>query len=91
MAFLLMHLHEIEPVSNRICLTELQKMRGFSFHRKGNKDAALPVHLDWLSLKLKVVETQTKPPTTIDLYMNSFTQEQQREPRKCLQLALPMT
>jgi len=51
MVFLLTHLCEIEPVSNRICLEELQKMRGFSFHGKGYKEAALPAHLDWLSLK----------------------------------------
>ena len=48
----------------------------------------------WIGCRLNhkaVVESQTKPPTTIDLYMNSFTQERRREPRKCHQLALPMT
>ena len=47
----LTHLCEIEPVSNRICLEELKKARGFSFHGKGNKGAALIIHLDWFSLK----------------------------------------
>jgi len=49
--FLLMYLCKIEPVFNRICLEELQKMHRFSFHGKGNKEVAQPVHLDWLSLK----------------------------------------
>ena len=84
----LTHLCEIEPVSNRICLEELKKARGFSFHGKGNKGAALILHLDWFV----VVKNQTKLPATKIRqvrYMNSFTHERWREPGSVFSLRCP--
>ena len=40
MVFLLTHFCEIEPVSSRIILEELKKVRWFSFRGKSNKEAA---------------------------------------------------
>ena len=40
MVFLLMHFCEIEPVSSRIFLDKLKKVRWFSFRGKSNKEAA---------------------------------------------------
>ena len=40
MVFLLTHFCEIEPVSSRIFLEELKKVRWFSFRGKSNKEAA---------------------------------------------------
>ena len=41
MVFLLTHFCEIEPVSSRIFLEELKKVRWFDFPGKCNKEAAL--------------------------------------------------
>ena len=43
LVFLLTHLCEIEPVSSRIFLEELEKARWFSFREKGDKKAS-PVY-----------------------------------------------
>ena len=39
MVFLLMHFCEIEPVSSRIFLEELKKVRWFSFRGRSSKEA----------------------------------------------------
>jgi len=64
------------------------------FFFTGRATKKRPCLFIWIGCRLNhktVVESQTKSPTTIDLYMNSFTQERQREPRKCLQLAPTVT
>ena len=91
MVFLLTHFCEIEPVLSRIFLSRGVKEGALVFFSREEQQRSCPCLYIWICCRSShktVVETQTKPTTTIGLHMNSTTTDRTR---KCLQLAPAVT